>query len=85
MEVSCKGPFKKLENLWASQNSMYTPAEESASLKSFHRVEVLPSGVDRNPPTDQLFPLIDSDATASSDNSETEGTPKLSDTPAPKR
>nr|KAF6355014.1 INO80 complex subunit E [Myotis myotis] len=27
----------------------------------------------------------DSDATASSDNSETEGTPKLSDTPAPKR
>ncbi|XP_004706090.1 INO80 complex subunit E [Echinops telfairi] len=30
-------------------------------------------------------PFTDSDATASSDNSETEGTPKLSDTPAPKR
>ncbi|XP_070940477.1 INO80 complex subunit E isoform X5 [Macaca nemestrina] len=30
-------------------------------------------------------PCSDSDATASSDNSETEGTPKLSDTPAPKR
>nr|KAF6355017.1 INO80 complex subunit E [Myotis myotis] len=29
--------------------------------------------------------IINSDATASSDNSETEGTPKLSDTPAPKR
>lgn len=63
----------------------HVPTGKSPSPAAVCSVEVTDLGGRLGNSTTPLTLSTDSDATASSDNSETEGTPKLSDTPAPKR